>query len=223
MLFQKKNNYSEGISIGHVFVLTDDKGVAKNLPCWCKDYFQDYFWMIKTGKDFGSIHGFNHKIEKEAESYAYHIRFGSKNNTDKDGNYLYCTPPYRARLNIRDFLSSMAKDLKLSVPKVTLGKSTEGNVVISFNSDWYKYPYLHSLFTSAIRIGTYISYEDFVTREHNNLLTLDKFKVMDLGNSYNTVRAKYLNLLKNGLKDIKWENYTPGNIHSSSGIQSTTL
>lgn len=222
-MYSKRNNYAEGISMGHVFVLTDDKNVPKNLPCWCKDYFQDYFWMIKTQQDFGSIFGFSHPVEKEAKSYKYHIRMGSKNDT-KGNSYNYYDMPYRARLNIAAFLKRLAADLKLSIPTVSNGKDNEGDIVISFNSDWYIYPYVHSLFTSAIRIGTYISYDTFLEKDWTNLLIMEKHRVSDLTNSvYNNIRGKLLTLIQKGLVDKPWTNYTNGNIHGSSGIQSTTL
>jgi len=223
MLFNNHNNYSEGISVGHVFVLTDDQNIPKNQPCWCKDYFQDYFWMIKTQKDFGKIHGYSHPVEKEAPYYKYHIKFGAKSDVTSENTYKYYNPPHAAFIKIRMFLLNIAKNLKLSKPIVTVGKENEGDIIIQFNSDWYKYPYLHSFFTSAIRIGTYISYQDFIKYDRNNLKTLEKHRVTDLSNSYDNIRSKYLKFLKSGLPVKDWNSYTPSNVHSSSGIQSLNI
>ena len=221
-MFTKRNTYSEGISRGTVFVLTDSENKPKNLPCWCKDYFQDYFWTQHT-KEPVDIYGYKITPEKKLDNYyKYHIKLGNKYIRDGTG-YKFEKYPEDSLSKLTSFLQGLAHDLKLSKPHVEAGKSDEGDIVILFNKDWYKYPYLHSLFTSAIRLGCWITYEEFKTQSNKELKTPHKNTVHDLSYSYDVVRNKALKLIAGGLKEIPWTAYNSNTIHSSSGIQNTTL
>ena len=215
-MFNKRNTYNEGVSIGHLFVLTDVNNNPKNLPCFCKDYFQDYFWTLFTKKPV-KIYGYQTVVEDVQEKYRFYIRLGDKSQHQGTGYKSFTLKGIQV-ITLRRFLRDLSIALNLSIPKCL---ANEDEIFIEFDSNWFKYPYLLSLLTSAIRIGTYMSFDEFIKTKHEELSNQMCLYVQDLKkNNYEQVQSKLQYLIKNGLPEVKWEDYDQNSIHNSSGIQS---
>jgi len=212
-MFTGKNIYTEGMSLGHVFVLTDSKNEPKNRPCWCKDYFQDYFFTQFT-KIPVNIFGYSTKVEELDKTYRFYIKLGTKNQMDGN-DYLIIPLDSFQRKRIRLFLENLAEYIGLSVPVC----DTEQEFYVEFNSDWFERPYLLSLLTSAIRIGTWISFNEFLDSWKN--IHFMKLYVHDLRKDiFESVQSKVKYLKEKGIQDIPWTDYNKDSIHNYSGIQS---
>ncbi len=217
-MFDKINKYSEGISIGHMFVLTNIKDEPKNLPCWCKDYFQDYFWSQHVGKPI-KVYGYECAPESLENYYRFYIKLGSKTVRKGDGYKTFELTDYQRNITTT-FVRTVAEKLKIEPPYCGYKLKTN-DFFIQFGKDWFKYPYLLSLLTSCIRIGTYISLDEFLNTKQEDLDTFMSLYVRDLqSGTYDAVQSKLKYLIEKGLPEINWDIYTENTVHDKSGIQS---
>lgn len=222
ILNKPHNNYSEGVSSGHFFVLMDDKGQAKNAPAMCKDYFQDYFWACYTGKKVNQQYGYSCDPEELCDTYRFIVGYSNFAGKGWNGNKytIPCILPTSWRPNVQRFLDNLSSDLHLSSIKVSLDNSKK-LLVITFRKDWTEKPYILSLLTYCIRIACYISYEDFLQysfeENPNPFLSLNN----DNSTKYNNVRDKLLKLIEKGgnLPEQTWDKFEQqAYAHNNSGI-----
>lgn len=217
------NNYVEGVSIGHFFVLFDENGKAKNDPCKCKDYFQDYFWACYTNKKVSNQYGYS--CDPEPLTNYYYLAIGYTNGVEKTINGKYtasCTIPKEWVKNLKRFMRALSLDLHLPCPVITIHPSNK-LYIVKFRKSWTKYSYLISLLTYCLRLGCYVNYKDFLSSTYT---TMDNPFLNINGDSHymHKIQKNVEYLKENGMKDIAWGSYKDqSNVHNYSGIFSINL
>ncbi len=215
-----KESLAEANSSGLRYALLDKEGNIRHTLIRCKDYIQDVYWSeITKHKSEFNIYGFvwnglnDNPISKQ-ETVSMLLVPDSFNND---------LSPYCKNLN--NFLNIIEETLDIPPSKVEISESDNKDLIVTYDNNWSKRPYLISLLLLLMRNGLFfegnniddvLNYLNDKTEYKNKWLSNDLQQVKGL---IATDKLKTL-FVDKMLPEIKWKNYSLRTIHNSSGILS---
>lgn len=215
-----KFNYSlnEAYSKGLRYVLLDNEGNIRHVPCRCKDYFQDVYWSEILKQENVSQYGFkwngcnNNPISKQEKVKLLLIPDYHDNDLSLNIN------------NIVNFMNIIEKELNIPFTTAEISESDNKDIIITYDNKWSVRPYLLSLMFLLLRIGLHFkgnNLNDIFDYIEDKTEYKNKWLINDKQQTQSLLKQKKLELILKDkiLPEQKWSMYTNISlVHDTSGI-----
>lgn len=219
-----KFNYNQLDNHGFYMVMVDDSLRAITTPFMCKDYIQDMFWALRTGKDGAEVYGMLVRSDMLTEEDFYKIALVQRGNNLKE---------YAER--IQGFINFLDDAQGITRTKVQT-TDDDYTLLVTFHRDWTQNGPMLSAFTTAVRLGgAYAIGEspvDFMNRIHEEATwcpddeEYDEDEPNEVDPAWSTVDAarldvtmpKFSALLKGHKVVSSWTDFTNVYVAHDTGI-----
>lgn len=208
---------NEAFNKGLRYALLDSEGNIRHKPVRCKDYFQDVYWSELLNKGKIKQYGFEWDGDNDnpisGQEFVNVLLISDEHQNIKGKHF-----------NIQSFLNDV--ELILNIPNSIVQPSPDddNDLILTYNNEWSKRPYLISMLYLFIRIGLQYENQGVLNFLYDKSL-LDKVLQNDSSVILNIIKknkgVSKIDILfeEKILPEQNWKDYVElTNVHNNSGI-----